>query len=110
MDCQMPEMDGYEATREIRRLEGADRHTPIIALTAHALSGDREACLAAGMDAYISKPVNIETLGNTLGKVAQRVPLSPVQAAQPAPQCSEEDPSTPAEATEKPKAPATIAA
>lgn len=69
MDCQMPEMDGFEATTQIRTaLMNKELHMPIIAMTANAMEGDREKCLLAGMDDYISKPFRIETLKMVLGR------------------------------------------
>ncbi len=66
MDCQMPVMNGYEATRLIRELPGEERSTPVIALTAHASAGDRARCLEAGMDDHLSKPINSDLLVETL--------------------------------------------
>ncbi|HEX4621192.1 MAG TPA: response regulator, partial [Myxococcaceae bacterium] len=79
MDCLMPEMDGYEATRRIRELDGPERHIPIVALTAAAMAGDRERCLAAGMDDYVSKPLDLDLLDAALVRCrvgAARQPVS----------------------------------
>jgi PAS domain S-box-containing protein len=68
MDCYMPEMDGFDATAELRRQEGDQSHTPVIALTAGVLPADRERCEAAGMDDYLTKPVNAAQLASTLNR------------------------------------------
>ncbi|MBT5231720.1 MAG: response regulator [Methylococcales bacterium] len=79
MDCQMPEMDGFEASKTIRRLDGERYQSmPIVAMTAHALPGDRERCKAAGMDDYLSKPVVLESLLETLQKWLPDNVLKPV--------------------------------
>jgi len=80
MDWQMPEMDGFEASQAIRELEGAAAQIPIVALTANAMPGDRERCLAAGMDDYLSKPVRQDALAETLGRYLTR-PSMPVPAS-----------------------------
>jgi two-component system sensor histidine kinase/response regulator len=77
MDIQMPEMDGFEATRHIRALELKGKESkieriPIVAMTAHAMTGDREKCIAAGMDDYVSKPVKPEALYSVIDKVARK--------------------------------------
>jgi len=83
MDVQMPEMDGFEATGAIREKEGDKRHTPIIAMTAHAMTGDRERCLEAGMDDYISKPVERKILLETIRKWTGRSENRPDTAKAP---------------------------
>ncbi|MHB8671669.1 MAG: response regulator, partial [Acidimicrobiales bacterium] len=85
MDCQMPEMDGFEAAEQIRRSErqsGSGRRTPIIALTAAAMKGDEQRCLAAGMDVYVTKPINASELAAVLGEFLGPTPnLAPAPAA-----------------------------
>ncbi len=68
MDCQMPVMDGFEATKQIRRIQGEGAHTPIIAMTAYSLESDDKKCFAAGMDEFISKPVDVNKINKILDK------------------------------------------
>jgi CheY-like chemotaxis protein len=70
LDCEMPDMDGYATAAEIRRCEGEQRHTMIIAMTAHALEVARMRCLDAGMDEYVAKPVTLQALAAVLERCA----------------------------------------
>ncbi|MGQ0626478.1 MAG: response regulator [Phycisphaerales bacterium] len=88
MDMQMPEMDGLDATRAIRDAEkGTTRHIPIVAMTANAMAGDRERCINAGMDGYVSKPVNRQELFDTIERLCggKAAALAPAAAVAPAP-------------------------
>jgi len=77
MDCQMPEMDGYAATAEIRKRQGSNGRVAIIAMTAEAMDGSREQCIAAGMDDYIPKPVRLDDMIEALKKwVPQAIPAA----------------------------------
>ena len=78
MDCQMPAMDGFEATRRIRERERGTRHLPVVAMTANAMVGDRERCLEAGMDDHIPKPVRMEVLQRALHRWLPAGALPPV--------------------------------
>jgi signal transduction histidine kinase/CheY-like chemotaxis protein len=79
MDCQMPTMDGYEATKEIRRSQGERAHVPIIAVTANSMEGDKDRCLQAGMDDYIAKPIQVEHLREILQRWAS-YPIATVRS------------------------------
>lgn len=76
MDCMMPEMDGYEATRAIRALEAPGQHVPILAFTADKTAGTRERCLEAGMDDYLTKPVDLGVLREALGRWLGEPPVT----------------------------------
>ena len=80
MDCKMPRMDGYEATQNIRTQESPDRRTPIIALTASAMEEDRHRCIAAGMDDYLSKPIELDLLSKALSRWVQFTASVPAPA------------------------------
>ncbi len=100
MDCQMPELDGYETTQRIRHGDAKLRQIPIIALTANAMPGDRQRCLEAGMDDYLAKPITEEDLADTLerwlGQHVRAEPIaSPEKAAAESPQRAEADLATP---------------
>ena len=80
MDIQMPELDGFEATAAIRSQERLlATHTPIVAMTAHAMEGDRTRCLEAGMDGYIAKPVNLKQLVQVLSAIPAKEPVGSVE-------------------------------
>jgi two-component system sensor histidine kinase/response regulator len=82
MDVQMPEMDGFDATRAIRRREaGTGAHIPVIAMTAHAMKGDRERCLDAGMDTYVSKPIDRSALASAIEELMVGTTVPPAEAA-----------------------------
>jgi len=100
MDVQMPVMNGYEATRAIREQEaGAERHLPIVAMTAHAMTGDREKCFAVGMDGYVTKPLRAQELDQALAETLASLDAIPAPGAEAkaAPRRENEPPATASE-------------
>jgi CheY-like chemotaxis protein len=84
MDISMPEMDGFEATAELRKVEEeTGRRTPIVAMTAHAMKGDRERCMESGMDDYLAKPITAVELWQVLARVARQWPAAPERLIDP---------------------------
>jgi CheY-like chemotaxis protein len=84
MDVQMPTMDGFEAATLIRKHEeGSGRHLPILAMTAHAREGDRQRCLAAGMDGYVAKPVKMDELARALAPWSKTPGATPPDPPEP---------------------------
>jgi signal transduction histidine kinase/CheY-like chemotaxis protein/HPt (histidine-containing phosphotransfer) domain-containing protein len=109
MDCQMPILDGYSATRRLREIESAESkpRTPVIAMTAHAMAGDRERCLQSGMDDYLSKPLDRKQLAESLARWIQHAPVGAPTAAPP--QAAPAAPAAPAVAPSAPTATAAVA-
>ena len=99
MDCQMPGIDGYETTRRIRSESTGLEHLPIIAATAHALAGEREKSIAAGMDDHLTKPITLAALAGVISRWGSR------RISSLAPQATSEPPSTPQATAEPPLVP-----
>ena len=83
MDIQMPGMSGLEATRALREREGDGPRIPVVAMTAHAMAGDRETCLEAGMDGYVSKPIDPEQMARELSRFLEAAPAEPLEPVAP---------------------------
>jgi two-component system sensor histidine kinase/response regulator len=92
MDCMMPELDGYETTRQIRRSKQAWRRVPVIAMTANSMRGERERCLAAGMDDYLTKPLRNQTLRDTLKRFVPEPEITPVRESRTRPRVATSGP------------------
>ena len=105
MDCQMPNLDGYETTRRIRRGQGSSQRIPIVAVTAHAMKGDRERCLASGMDDYLAKPFREQDLSSLLDRWLLSPPGEAAAERPEDPRQSPASPETPVPLTPLPDSP-----